>query len=115
MKIMTVIDEYVATLSGQEKSIIEHKNNIVRAMVPTATEETYYGMAAFKYKGKGLISILANKNFMSVYPYGNLERLGLDFSSFETTKGSIHFSPEKPISDELLKEILVARISQIEA
>jgi len=111
---MSVIDEYVASLSGPAKTIVEHLNTIVRQMVPEASEETYYGMPAFKYRNKGLVSILANKDFLSLYPFCALDRLGLDLSAFETTKGSIHFSLEKPLSDDLLKQILKARLHQIE-
>ena len=114
MHIMTIIDEYVATLKGKEKAIIEHMNDVVRKMVPDATEEVFYGMPSFKYRDKGLISILATKKFLSLYPYCAVERLGLDLSAHEGTKGSVHFTPEKPISDELLRDILSARMRMIE-
>ena len=111
---MTVVEEYAAKLKGPEKEVIEHMGEIVRKTVPDATEELYYGMPSFKYKGKGLVSILANKNFLSLYPYSAVENLGLDISAYEGTKGSIHFSVDKPVSDELLRKILKARIKQIE-
>jgi uncharacterized protein YdhG (YjbR/CyaY superfamily) len=110
---MTVIDEYLAGMGGKEKQVIEHMYMIVREMVPDATEELNYAMPAFKYKGKGLVAIMANKEFFSLYPFGNVENLGLDLSEFECTTGSIHFSAEHPVSDSLLREIIEARLRQI--
>jgi len=106
---MSVIDEYVATLSGSEREVVEHMYALVRQWVPDATEELSYAMPAFKYKGKGLVAVMANKEFMSLYPFCSVERLGLDLSGFERTSGSIHFSPHQPISDELLHDIVTAR------
>lgn len=111
---MSVIDEYVDGLSGQEKIIVEHMNHIIRLTVMSATEEKYYGMPSFKYKGKGLISILVNNRFLSLYPYCAVEKLKVDLSSYDVTKGSIHFSLDRPISDELLQQILHARREMIE-
>lgn len=111
---MSVIDDYLASLSATEKATLQHMYGIVRSVVPDATEEMSYNMPSFKYKGKGLVAIIANKNFMSLYPFGSIERLGIDVSTFEQTKGSIHFTTDNPISDELLTAIITARKQQIE-
>lgn len=112
---MSVIDDYLAQLNGPEKSTVEHMYGIVRQLVPDATEELSYAMPAFKYKGKSLVAIMANKNFLSLYPFGAVNKLGLDVSAFECTDGSIHFSVDKPISDDLLRQIITARMKQIDA
>lgn len=82
--------------------------------VPDATEELSYAMPAFKYKGKSLVAIIARKNFLSLYPFGAIEKLGVDVSGLETTKGSIHFTVDKPLSDKLLRDIITARLRQIQ-
>lgn len=111
---MSVIDEYLASLSGREKATIEHMYGVVRQMVPEAAEELSYAMPAFKYKGKGLVAVMSNKNFLSLYPFGAVDKLGIDLSTFECTSGSIHFSADKPIADNLLREIITARLRQID-
>jgi len=111
---MSVIDDYLATLSGAEKTLVEHMCGGVRRMVPIVTEELSYAMPAFKYKGKGLVAIMVNKQFLSLYPFGSVEGLGLDLIGFEGTKGSIHFSVEHPLPDDLLCQIITKRIQQIE-
>ncbi|MGH7142495.1 MAG: iron chaperone [Candidatus Saccharimonadales bacterium] len=111
---MSVIDDYLASISGTEKATIEHIYGVVRQLVPGATEGISYSMPCLKYKGKALVAIMAKKNFLSLYPFGLIERLGVDTSAFEQTSGSIHFTPDKPIPDELLRGIIEARKQQIE-
>jgi uncharacterized protein YdhG (YjbR/CyaY superfamily) len=110
---MTVLDDYLARLEGADKQIIGDMYAIVREMVPDASEELSYAMPAFKYKGKSVVAIMANKEFLSLYPFGNVENLGLNLEEFERTSGSIHFSAEHPIPDSLLREIVEARLHQI--
>lgn len=112
---MSVIDDYLGTLQDPEKRIIEHMYEIARRVAPSAVEELCYAMPSFTYKNKGLVSVIANKNFISVYPFCSLERLDLDFSAFEHTSGSLHFSADKPISDDLFRQIVTARMRQIDA
>jgi len=56
---------------------------------------------------------MSNKNFYSLYPFCDVSKLGLDLSDFECTSGSIHFSPDKPISPDLLQQVIEARLKQI--
>lgn len=112
---MSVIDDYLSGLSGKQKVIITHMYDVVRQIAPDTTEELSYAMPAFKYKGKGLVAIMANQKFLSLYPFGAVDRLGLDLSEYECTSGSIHFSTDKPIPDSLLRQIVTARRRQIEA
>ncbi|TAH36293.1 DUF1801 domain-containing protein [Candidatus Saccharibacteria bacterium] len=110
---MSVIDDYLATVEGSKAAVLEHMYVVVREAMPEATEELSYNMPTFKWRGKGVIAILSNKNFLSIYPFCNHDRLGLDLSSYETTKGSIHFTPEHPVPDDLLRAIIAARQQQI--
>lgn len=111
---MSVIDEYLASLHDPAKSIIEHMYAVIRQTVPDTTEKLSYAMPSLAYKGKGLVAIMANKKFLSLYPFGAVEKLGVDLSAFEQTSGSIHFTPDNPIDDALLASIVLARKRQIE-
>jgi uncharacterized protein YdhG (YjbR/CyaY superfamily) len=112
---MSIVDDYLMVLDGVERQIITHMYALVRQLVPDATEGVSYAMPTFKYQGKDLVAIMANKQFMSLYPFGSVKRLGVDLGDFECTSGSIHFTAEAPISDELLQQIIVARLKQIAA
>ena len=111
-----VVDDYIASLSDTERAAVQHVYDIARQLVPEAKQAVYYGMPCLKYKGKGLIAVVATKKFLSLYPFSNLEAvIGADqLQGFETTKGSIHFSPAHPLSDTLLHQIIMGRKSRID-
>jgi uncharacterized protein YdhG (YjbR/CyaY superfamily) len=111
---MSVIDNYLATLSGAEKAAVGRMYEVVRRAVPEATEEMYYGMPSFKYKGKGLAAVIVNRNFISFYPYRAVEGIDVDLSAYECTSGSIHFGADDPIPDDTLRKIITARMRQID-
>ena len=111
---MPVVDEYVACLTGKEREIIAHLYALVLREVPDAAQEVCYAMPAYKYKGKGLVAIMANKDFLSLYPFCAVDRLGLDLSAFECTSGSIHFTAAKPLPDDLMHRIVAARKAMID-
>lgn len=106
---MTVIDDYLHTLEDSNQMLVGHMYTLVRKSVPDATEELSYAMPAFKWRGKGLLAVMVNKDFLSLYPFCAVERLGLDLSGYECTSGSMHFTLDHPIPDKLLQQIIAAR------
>ena len=110
---MSIFDEYLDTIEGNERKVLSHMYTVARSTVPEAEEVISYNMPAFALKGKAFLSIMANKKFMSLYPFCNLDRLDMNFSHYECTKGSIHFTPDQPISDEMLQQIIRVRLQQL--
>ena len=110
------VDEYISTLSGAEKEAVRHVYEIARKLAPEAEQAISYGMPCLKYKGKGLVSAMATKKFLSLYPFIALERvISLnELAGFETTTGSVHFSPEHPLPDSILSRMLTTRIQQLD-
>jgi uncharacterized protein YdhG (YjbR/CyaY superfamily) len=111
---MTVVTDYLASLPQPAKGVVEHMYAVARELAPDATEELSYAMPAFKYRGKGLVAVMVNKDFLSLYPFGAVAKLGLDLSAYECTTGSIHFSIDHPVPDDLLRQIIAARMRQLE-
>jgi len=59
-----------------------------------------------------VIGFKANKNDYSIYPFsgGAAERFPEELRGRTVTSGSIHFTPEHPIPDDLLRRIIEWRI-----
>ena len=116
---MHTVDDYIATLTPPQQAILGHIRDLVQQAVPEAEQGTSYAMPAFIYKGKGLLSVMVTKKFLSLYPFSGkvVEGLRDQLNGFETSAGSggIHFSVEKPLPDELIKAILAARVAEIES
>jgi uncharacterized protein YdhG (YjbR/CyaY superfamily) len=88
----------------------------IAEVLPEADEVIKYGIPTFAIDGKGVIGFDGYKNHNSIFPYsGSINSLFKDeLKGYEQTKGSIHFSLEKPFPKALLKKIIKARLRQIE-
>ena len=112
---MSVIDDYLGKYSGPEKLELEKIRSIVNEIVPDAQEVITYGMPGFKYKGKYLVAFSIFKDHVGLFPTaGPIEALNDKLTDFKTSKGGVQFTPQKPIPESLIKEILLARVTQIQ-
>jgi uncharacterized protein YdhG (YjbR/CyaY superfamily) len=104
---MTVIDDLLAGTSPAHRAELERIRQIVHTICPDAEEVKTYGMPGFKYKGKYLLSFAAFKDHMSLFPGGEPSALLEDkLQAYRRSKGTIQFTVENPIPEELLVEII---------
>jgi uncharacterized protein YdhG (YjbR/CyaY superfamily) len=111
------VSEYLRTVEGPDRDALARIYDLARELVPEAEEGTSYGMAALLYRGKGLVATLRAKKFLSLYPYsGAVIAEVLDtLTGFETTSGSIHYSAEHQLPDAVVRGVIAARKSEIDA
>ena len=110
------IDEYLAGVPEPARGTLHKMRAAIRSAVPPeATEAISYGMPAFKYKGS-LVAFAAFTNHCSFFPmsYGVIEAFKKELKAFETSKGTIRFPVDKPLSATLVKKMVKARIAQNE-
>lgn len=104
---MSVIDELLEKVDPAQRSELERIRNITKKLCPEATEVMTYGMPGFKYKDKYLLSFAGFKDHMSLFPGSEpLETLKAKLGDHITSKGTIQFTLEQPLSDEVLTEII---------
>lgn len=109
---MTVIDDYLDHVTPAQRKALEHIRKIVKDMVPDAEEVISYGMPTLKQKSKTILHFAAFKDHMSVFPTADprLSEIGELYAKFRTSKGTLQFSEENPIPDELIREIVKTRL-----
>ncbi|HEY3413843.1 MAG TPA: DUF1801 domain-containing protein [Armatimonadota bacterium] len=114
---MSIIDDYLATVPPAEKAEFQRIRGIVKRLVPSVEEGVSYGMPAYLYNGKPVLSAIANKRFLSIYPFSGkvIDRLKEKLTGFECTSGSVHFTVERPVPEALLEEIIACRLQEIDA
>lgn len=106
--------QYIHALPDAEQQEFHRIIDIVKAAAPEAEFGFAYGMPAFKYKGKPLIYIGSFKNHMSLFPTsGPVAELEDRIKPFKAAKGTLQFTLDNPIPDDLIKDILAVRIAQI--
>src|SRR6266849_5734520 len=96
--------EYLAGVPEPARGTLRKMRAAIRSAVPPeATEAISYGMPAFKYKGS-LVAFAAFTNHCSFFPmsYGVIEAFKKELKAFETSKGTIRFPVDKPLSATLV-------------
>ena len=108
------VDEYLAGIPEPAHSTLKHVRAVIRSVVPKETTEVIsYGIPMFKFNGM-LVGYAAFKKHCSLFPTGSgvLDRFEKELKGYRTSKGTIHFSPEKPLPDGLVKKIVKARVAE---
>ena len=111
------VDRYLRKVPPEARSALERLRETVKAAAPDATEAISYQMPTFKYKGRGLVGYAAFKDHCSLFPYSNsvFDTFAKELAPRRASKGTIHFTPEKPLSVSLIKKLVKARMKEIEA
>jgi uncharacterized protein YdhG (YjbR/CyaY superfamily) len=113
---VSTFDEYLSPLPGAQKAELERIRRLVRRTVPDADEGTSYGMPAFKYKNRPLLGFKVSKNHLSVFPFSPeaIDAAREALAGFDLSKGTVRFTPEKPIPDSALDQLLRHRLRELE-
>ncbi|GLI26774.1 hypothetical protein ARHIZOSPH14_10160 [Agromyces rhizosphaerae] len=113
---MGEVTVYVDSLEGPDREAVRRVFDRARALVPEAEEGRGYGMPALRYRGKPLLAVHAAKGHLGIYPFSPeaVEAVASDLEGFSLSKGTIRFSAEQPVPDEVLDRLVEARRAQID-
>lgn len=102
------VDAYLAALPEAQRSLLQHVREVIARVAPDAEEAISYGMPAFRRGGRFFLSYAAWKRHCSIYPLtdGFLAAHRAELEGFGRTKGSLHFTPERPLPDHLLEALV---------
>lgn len=111
-RLETPIDTYLSGMAPEKRVVLEALRERIRTIVPGAEETLSYGIPAFRVEGKAVIGFKANRSDYSIYPFsgGAAERFPGELSGRTVTSGSIHFTSDSPIPDDLLRRIIEWRV-----
>ena len=114
---MGEVSDYIAGLDEPARSVLERYRARAVAVVPEAEEGTSYGMAALRYRGRPLISVVSTKQGYSVFPFSSavVDSVMSEFDGFESTKGGIRFTDKRPLPDKAFDALVVRRRDEIDA
>ncbi|MGD0789869.1 MAG: DUF1801 domain-containing protein [Terracidiphilus sp.] len=111
------VEAYLAGVREPARTTLEKIRAMIRAAAPReATEAISYRIPSFQYKG-ALVWYAAFKNHCSFFPMDLwlLEEFADELKGCKTSKGTIQFPADKPLSKELVTKIVKARVAQNEA
>jgi uncharacterized protein YdhG (YjbR/CyaY superfamily) len=107
------IDEYMARVSPEFRTSLQLLRRTIKAAAPDAEEVISYQMPAFRQNGM-LVYFAAFKDHCSLFVGSALVRsqFSAELKPFETGKGTLHFTPEKPLPPDLVRRIVIARVAE---
>jgi uncharacterized protein YdhG (YjbR/CyaY superfamily) len=111
------IDAMLAALPGDQRAALQTLRETIAGAAPGADETISYGMPAFRYRGRALVSYAAFRAHCSFFPMSSevIERYRDELSGFSTAKGTLRFTPEHPLPNDLVARIVRDRMAQIDA
>jgi uncharacterized protein YdhG (YjbR/CyaY superfamily) len=109
------IDEYLAGVNADQRVALSKLRKTIRTIAPQVEECISYGIPAFRLHGQSLVFFGAWTNHCAFYPGSSstLKRFRKDLKGFQIAKGTIRFSPEKPLPVALVKKLVQSRIQNI--
>ncbi len=101
------IDDYVASLPGDQRTVMEQIEKRVLAVVPGAERTIRYDMPTWQVDGKSLVHAAAWKQHVSLYPVppaGDLA-LDVDLAPYAGAKGTLKL-PYAEIDYDLIERVV---------
>jgi uncharacterized protein YdhG (YjbR/CyaY superfamily) len=107
------IDNYLFQLPENQQLALEELRQVIRETAPEAEELISYGMPAFKHNGMLVYFAVFAKHCTFFVGNGSLvKEMGDALKDYKTVPSGIHFTPEKPLPAELVKDIVLRRMAQ---
>ncbi len=110
----TTIDEYLAALNDDQRAVLEKLRKTIQTAAPKAEECINYGLAAFRLHGKNLVGFGATAKHCAFYLMSGstVEAHQDELKDYDTSKGTIRFSVDKPLPATLVRKLVKARIAE---
>ena len=107
------VAQWLARLEPKQRTALEKLRAQIRAAAPGAEEKISYGQPTFMLHGH-LVAFGAFAKHLSFFPMNSvvIAAHADALEGFVTSKGTIQFTPEKPIPAAVVKKIVKARIAQ---
>ena len=109
---ITTIDDYLATLSPEKRAVLQALRETIKAAAPEAQECISYQMPAFRLNGM-LVGFAAAANHCALYAWNGttVEAFKEELKDFDISKGTIRFTPDKPLPDALVRHLVLEKVA----
>lgn len=110
----TRIDAILAGLPADQRAALQHLRATIAEVAPDAVEAMSYGAPAFRYRDHPLVSYAAAKAHCAFYVMSPevIVNHAADLKGFDTSKGTVRFTPDKPLPVELVAKLVRARMAE---
>ena len=109
------INEYLAAVTPEKRAALQRLRKTIRATAPRAEECISYGIPAFRLDGRVLVYFAAAAKHCSFFPGGLVKDFEDELEGYETSKGTVRFTPDHPLPVALIRKLVKAAIARNEA
>jgi uncharacterized protein YdhG (YjbR/CyaY superfamily) len=110
------VDQYLSTLTDEERRTLQTLREQILAVYPAIEEGLSRGVPFFYYRGKRAVGFRSSKEHLSFFIMEGtvLKRLQNLFSDFSSSSTVIRFSVPKPLPRSIVEQLVKARIDEID-
>ena len=111
------IDAFLAAVPADVQNALEGLRRTIAAAAPDAVEAIAYGVPAFRYRGRPLVSFGAGKGHCAFYVQSPavMEAHRAELDGYDSGKGTIRFAPDRPLPAALVTRLVRARVAETDA
>lgn len=112
-----LIAAHLAGFPTGQRAALARVRETVRTALPQGVECLAWGMPSIRIDGVAVVCYEGFRQHNSLFPMSGsvIEGLGDALSTFEVTKGTIHFPLERAFPSPLLRRVIALRIDDINA
>jgi len=109
------VDDFLSRVPAAQREALQGIRSTIARVVPEIEETISYGIPTFKYRGKGLVGFGPKTDGCTFYVMDGtiLDRFP-KAGRYRTGKGSLGFDADDPLPNELVEEIVRARMAEID-
>jgi uncharacterized protein YdhG (YjbR/CyaY superfamily) len=107
------IDDYLASVTPEQRSALEKLRRAIHAAAPRAEECISYNIPGFRLGGRLLVSFGAAAKHCAFYPGALPVRVHAhELEKYDASKGTIRYSADDPLPDALVRKIVKSRVAE---
>lgn len=108
------VDDYLEGIENPaSRAALDRLRAIIQSEIPEAHECISYGIPTYKHNGF-VVGIAAFKNHCSLFPGHTVADFTDRLKGFKVSKGTIQFHPDRPLPEDLVRDIVRTRFSENE-
>lgn len=113
---MSGFDDLLARIDGNDHTAVAGVLDVARREVPDVVEGTSYGMPVLLHGGRPLLGLTASARHLSLHPFSPavVEAVAGELPGHSLSKGTIRFTGDRPIPDDVVARIVALRVAEID-
>jgi uncharacterized protein YdhG (YjbR/CyaY superfamily) len=111
------VDAYLTDQPAEVRASLQHLADLVLEVAPDAERGTSYGAPAFRWRGRPLLGFTVAKGHLSLFVFSPavIERVADRLAGLSVTKGTVRFTPDHPVPDDVVRDMVRFRLEEISA